>query len=45
MQIEETIEHIAEIVGYSTGFALSKAFKRIGGVSPLHLIAIPLFSA
>lgn len=31
---EESIERIAETVGYGTGFALSKAFKRISGVSP-----------
>ncbi|MEZ4728655.1 MAG: AraC family transcriptional regulator [Caldilineaceae bacterium] len=31
---EETIEQISERVGYATGFALSKAFKRITGVSP-----------
>lgn len=31
---EENIESIAETVGYSTGFALSKAFKRIHGISP-----------
>ncbi|MCP4326461.1 MAG: AraC family transcriptional regulator [Psychromonas sp.] len=29
-----SIEKIAELVGYSTGFALSKAFKRISGISP-----------
>lgn len=31
---EQSIEAIAEIVGYSTGFSLSKAFKRICGISP-----------
>jgi len=33
---EETIEAISARVGYATGFALSKAFKRIAGVSPQH---------
>jgi transcriptional regulator GlxA family with amidase domain len=33
---EESIERIVETVGYGTGFALSKAFKRIAGVSPQH---------
>jgi len=33
-QTEQSIEAIASQVGYSTGFALSKAFKRINGVSP-----------
>jgi len=33
-QTEQSIETIAAQVGYSTGFALSKAFKRINGVSP-----------
>lgn len=28
---EESIERIAEMVGYGTGFALSKAFKRSAG--------------
>lgn len=36
VRIEESIERIAETVGYGTGFALSKAFKRIAGVSPQH---------
>jgi AraC-like DNA-binding protein len=31
---EETIEQISERVGYATGFALSKAFKRVTRVSP-----------
>jgi len=31
---EESIERISETVGYATGFALSKAFKCIAGVSP-----------
>jgi len=31
---EKSVESIAEIVGYSTGFSLSKAFKRVCGVSP-----------
>ncbi|MBV7338056.1 AraC family transcriptional regulator [Chloroflexi bacterium TSY] len=30
------VEYISEKVGYSTGFALSKAFKRIYGISPQH---------
>ena len=34
VETEESIEYISEKVGYSTGFALSKAFKRICGVSP-----------
>ena len=34
VQTEESIERISETVGYATGFALSKAFKRICGVSP-----------
>ena len=36
VRTEESIERIAETVGYGTGFALSKAFKRIAGVSPQH---------
>lgn len=36
IRTEESIERIAETVGYATGFALSKAFKRITGVSPQH---------
>jgi AraC-like DNA-binding protein len=36
VRTEESIERIAETVGYATGFALSKAFKRIAGVSPQH---------
>lgn len=36
VRTEESIEQIAETVGYATGFALSKAFKRISGVSPQH---------
>ena len=36
VRTEESIEWIAESVGYGTGFALSKAFKRIAGVSPQH---------
>jgi len=34
VRAEESIERIAETVGYATGFALSKAFKCIAGVSP-----------
>lgn len=33
---EQSVEAIAEIVGYSTGFSLSKAFKRVCGISPLQ---------
>ena len=36
VRTEERIERISETVGYGTGFALSKAFKRIAGVSPQH---------
>lgn len=36
VRTEESVERIAETVGYATGFALSKAFKRIAGVSPQH---------
>ena len=36
VRTEESIERIAETVGYGTGFALSKAFKRIAGMSPQH---------
>lgn len=36
VRTEESIERIAETVGYATGFALSKAFKRIAGMSPQH---------
>jgi transcriptional regulator GlxA family with amidase domain len=36
VRTEERIERIAQTVGYGTGFALSKAFKRIAGVSPQH---------
>ena len=31
---EQSVQAIAEIVGYSTGFSLSKAFKRVCGISP-----------
>ena len=31
---EESIERIAETVGYGTGFVLSKAFKHIVGLPP-----------
>lgn len=31
---EETLESIAEQVGYSSAFALSSAFKRVRGISP-----------
>lgn len=34
--MEERIERIAETLGYAMGFALSKAFTRIAGVSPQH---------
>jgi AraC-like DNA-binding protein len=34
LRTQESIEQISETVGYGTGFALSKAFKRICGVSP-----------
>jgi len=34
VRAEESIDRIAETVGYATGFALSKAFKCIAGVSP-----------
>ncbi len=30
----ESIDRISETVGYGTGFALSKAFKRLSGLSP-----------
>lgn len=33
-QTDQSVESIAMQVGYSTGFALSKAFKRINGISP-----------
>ncbi len=32
-----TLDRIAEMTGYSTGFALSKAFQRVYGVSPRRL--------
>ncbi len=34
VQTDDSIERISETVGYGTGFALSKAFKRIAGLSP-----------
>lgn len=36
VRTKESSKRIAETVGYVTGFALSKAFKRIAGVSPQH---------
>jgi AraC-like DNA-binding protein len=32
-----TLDSIAELSGYSTGFALSKAFQRVYGISPRRL--------
>lgn len=30
----DTVEHIAEAVGYSNGLALIRAFKRLEGITP-----------
>ena len=34
LEADATVQDVASRVGYSTGFALSAAFKRVYGVSP-----------
>lgn len=36
LQTDWALEHIAMLVGYSSGFALSKAFKRQYGLAPIN---------